>query len=696
MSSKRLPLIAPKTVALIGASDTPGKIAARPQTFLRQHGFRGRIYPVNPMRETVLGEKAYASLADVPEEIDHAYILVDTEAAVAAVAQCAEARIPVVSVLADGFAEAGPQGLERQKTLVEYARQSGMLLLGPNSMGVVDTRSGFVCTTNAAFRIESLEKGRVGVISQSGSLIGSLLSRGQDRGVAFSTLVSVGNEAAAGIGEIGSILVEDDGTDSIILFMETIRNPSKIAVFARRAKELGKPIVAYLVGLTEEGQALSVSHTGAMTGSVEVKQAFLDSLGIARVDHFDSLLEAPLALRQKTRLTGRPSTVTVVSTTGGGGAMVIDRLSASGVEIAPCSIRSREALTVSGIPLGHGKLVDVTLAGARYDTMRTVIETLIADPATGALVVAIGSSASLDPELAVQPIVDAVMQASIDTAPVFGFPVPFAPCSIKLLEQGGIPCFRSVESCAETIAHLFHTSVVPTFEVEPDQFVRDAIQDLPSGNLHEVEAGEVFRRLGIAAPAQSVIFPGECIASKLNGLRFPLVAKIVSKHLPHKSDAGAVTLGLESLRELEQAIEDMRVAVARSVPEARIEAILIQEMLHGVGEALIGLTRDPLVGPVVTVASGGVLTEIYKDFAIHPAPVSFETAKEMVAKVKAFALLRGYRGHAEGDLDALARAVVAVSRLGSIEEVIEAEINPVLVLPSNEGVVMLDALVRLK
>ena len=343
-------LTSPSAVALIGASDNPAKLTARPLSFLRQHGFSGRIYPVNPVRDSTQGLKAYPSVSAIPDQVEHAYVLVGTEQVIGAVEDCANAGVKVVSVLADGFAEAGPEGQARQATLVEVASAAGILLIGPNSTGVVDTRQGFSCTTNAAFKVDKLSIGRLAAISQSGSLIGTLLSRGDARGVHFSTFVSVGNEAGSGVGELGAVLLEDDGIDGFVLFMETIRNPGALADFARRAHAAGKPVVAYMLGKSDEGQALAVSHTGALTGGTEAINAFLTSIGIAEVGQFDALLESPAALAKRARMAGRPKHVTVLSTTGGGGAMVIDQLSLRGVEIAACSKTSREILSAAGHP----------------------------------------------------------------------------------------------------------------------------------------------------------------------------------------------------------------------------------------------------------------------------------------------------------------------------------------------------------
>lgn len=689
-------LLSPQSVALIGASDNAKKLTARPMVFMRNHGFAGLVFPINPARETVLGEPAFSSLQDVQEPIDHAYILLDSEPAMAAFRQCIEARVKVVSILADGFAEAGPEGLRRQQELTALADEAGILLIGPNSMGVVGPHSGFACTANAAFAAEQLPPGRLAVLSQSGSVIGTLFSRGHARGIAFSALISVGNEAQSGVGELGSLLLDDPNTDGFLLFMETIRNRDSLASFARRANELGKPVVAYMIGRSDEGQALSVSHTGAMTGQGAAIDSFLRSIGVRRVETFEALLEAPAALGTINMPAGRPRAVTVVSTTGGGGAMVVDQLSLRGVEIAGCSPEARAKLEARGIPLGHGKLVDVTLAGARYDMMKAVLSTIIADPQTGAVVVAIGSSAQFNPELAVTPIVDAVAEAADHAAPVLAFPLPQADESLRRLAAGGVPTFRTVESCAETVALLMRP--LPPIEAAKGELpmpVRHRINQAPSGLLDEVSSSKIFAALNIMGPQQTVLGPDESVPAKLPFV-FPVVAKLISADIPHKTEAGAIQIGIGDRETLLSAISEMKARTAAAVPDARIAGILIQEMCSGLGEALIGLSRDPLAGPTVMIGMGGVLAEIYRDVSIRPAPVSLSVAHEMIDEVKGFAVFRGFRGMPRGDLDALAQAIKAISLLAAEDRVIEAEVNPVLVKVQGGGVVALDALVRLE
>ena len=687
-------LLAPRSVALVGASATAGKLTARPLTFLRRHGFAGEIHPVNPGRSTVMGLPAHASVEGIGEPVEHATILVGTEHVAAALEDCARAGVVVASVLADGFAEAGPDGAVLQERLVAIAREAGILLIGPNSTGVVGTRAGFACTTNAAFGADRLLQGRLAVLSQSGSVIGTLLSRGQARGIGFSAFVSVGNEAAAGIGHLGRLLVDDADTDGVLLFMETIRDPDALEDFAARARAAGKPVAAYMIGRSDEGQALSVSHTGALTGSSEAVSAFLRAIGIREVEAFETLIEAPRVLAAARLPEGRPRAVTVVSTTGGGGAMVIDQIAARGIAIGSAGAAARSALSAEGIPLGHGKLIDVTLAGANYAAMRSVVSTLMADPATGLLLVAIGSSAQFDPELAVRPIVDAVAERRPGDAPVMAFPLPHAPQSLAMLEEGGVPSFATVETCAETVA-LFLRPPRPSARegaALPDTAAA-LLATAEPGTMDEVAAGAVFEALGVPRPAH-VVLPADGALPRELPFPFPVVAKLVSADLPHKTEAGAIAVGIADDAALTQAIAQMRETAERHRPGMRLSGILVQEMCSGVGEALVGLTRDPLVGPVVTVGMGGIATEIYRDTAVRPAPVMVETARAMLDEVAGFALLCGFRGRPEGDLDALAEAVAAISQLAASPLVGEAEVNPLLVRPHGEGVVLLDALIR--
>ena len=687
-------LFNPRGVALIGVSDDAGKTAGRPLSFLRKHGYAGAIYPINPNRAAVQGERAYARIDHAPGPIDHAYILVNTPAVEAAVAACAEAGVTVATILASGFAEAGESGRESQRRLVEIAHRRGLRLVGPNSLGVVNIHAPLALTANAAFAADTLPRGRLTVLSQSGSLLGTLVSRGAVRGIGFGKLVSVGNEADLSVGEIGAALADDPETDAFLLFLETVRARDEMARFAALARRAGKPIIAYKLGRSEVGQALAVSHTGAMVGSDAAVDAFLRHHGILRVDHLETLLEAaPLAVGRKPPAAGHRR-VGVIATTGGGAATVVDRLGLLGVEVVPPSGETLAKLRAVNVPAQFGPIIDVTLAGARYEVMRPALDILMAAPEFELILATVGSSAQFQPELAVKPIVDCTR----DRKPLAVFITPQADASLRLLAQHGIAAFRTPEACADAIAAYLGWREPPAAVRARTQTVARAsalLQTVRGDVLDERRSLALFEALGVPV-ARSCVFDATMAPPALP-FAFPVAAKVLSPDITHKTDLGGVALEIATASELGERARALVSAVRTRQPAARIEGVLVQPMERGVGEALVGYRVDAQAGPVVTVGMGGTLAEIYRDYAVRVAPVSASDAVEMIAEVRGFAVLKGYRGKPPGDLTALAEAIAAVSMLANLAEpaVLEAEINPLIVKAAGQGVVAVDGVVRL-
>ena len=697
LSETRRALVEPKAVAIVGASDDAGKVAGRPLQFLRRHGFQGKIFPINSRRQTVMGEKAYPSLRDVPEPVDHAYVLVPTAAAVDAVAECAACGVKAVTVLADGFAEAGEEGVQRQRQLTRIVAETGCRIVGPSSLGVVRTHNAMLLTANAAFAADRLVPGRYSVLSQSGSLIGTFFSRGRARGIGFANLISVGNEVDLSVGEIGEMLVDDPETDAFLLFLETIRKPEHMVRFAAAAWRASKPVIAYKLGRSAIGAELVVSHTGGLVGADAAANRFLHELGIARVDMFESLFEAPPLFRGKAVPRTAGPVAKVVTTTGGGGALVADRLGMQGIRLEGASEAMRRRLAKKGLTVRPAHIIDVTLAGARYEMMRAAMDAVLAESDADIVIPAIGSSSEFFPELAVQPIIDAVREAPAGAPPVGVFLVPAAERALKMLADAGIAAFRTPEACADAVGALLRRApprIMPSLTPKEDiaSFIASA-----SLRLNEREAMELFGSLGIPLPAFVVLDAqtASAIDQRADLPPFPLVAKLLSRDLPHKTEAGAVVTGITTVRELKDAIARMIATAHRYAPKAVIEGVLVQAQHRAIAEVLAGLRRDHAVGPVVTVGLGGTLAELYRDVAIRMAPVSPAEAREMIDEVEALATIRGYRGKPKGDLDALADAVVRLSELAAYERITEAEINPLLVGADGEGVVAVDGLVVL-
>src|SRR4051812_36514544 len=527
-------LFAPRAVALVGASDVRGKPTSRPLEFLRRHGWAGEVYPVNPRRSTVLGEHAWPSLRDLPVVPDHALVLTPADAAVAAVRECAELGVPVATVVADGFLAGTAEGARRRAELQEIVSGSSLRLLGPSSLGVANPVRAMALTGNAAFAEPTLPAGDVFVASQSGSALGALLSRGAEMGLGFAAMVSTGNEFDLSLGEICLAAVDDPQVTSFALFLENLSRADDLAAFADAAAEHGKPVVAYKLGRSEDGARLSVLHTGALAGDDAVAEAFFRAHGIARVTTFDALLEAQLLAR---RIPPRPSAarprVAVVSTTGGGGAMAVDCLAAAGVAVTPPGPATRGRLAELGIEAG-GALVDLTLAGTKYDTIKAALDILLAAPEFDAVVAVPGSSARFTPEVSVAPIVDCADAST----PLAVFVVPSAPDALRLLRQKAVPAFRTPEACADAFAAVFARGVVTT----PARVV-PLPHDAVVTTLDEDESYTVFTRAGIASARRAVVAVDDLPAEL--PVPAPAVVKVLSSALAHKSDVGGVVLGVQ-------------------------------------------------------------------------------------------------------------------------------------------------------
>ncbi len=667
-----LALFAPRAVALVGASGDPGKNTARPQRFLRKHGYAGRIVPINPTRGEVLGERAYPSLAQAPEGIDHVFVMAPGDAVERALEDCGARGVPVMSVFSDGFADAGADGAARQMRLAARARELGVRLLGPNSMGVIDIPGRLALSVNAVLEMDTLVAGTTSVVSQSGTMLGTVLSRGAARGLGFAKLVSVGNEADLGVGELLELLADDPATRVISLFLETVRDAARLASAARKAHAAGKPVVAYKLGRSRLGEALARSHTGALAGSDAALDAYFRDCGIIRVDLLEALLEiAPLVAGRSAPELGRAPRVAVVTTTGGGAASVVDRLGMHGIEtIAPGS---------------DAPIIDLTMA-ATAEKYASVLDQLTDSAECDGVLACVGSSAQFHPQLAVEPI----LKAKHGAKPFAAFFTPHAERSLALLAERGIAGFRTPEACADALAAFFAWRAPRQLPISaPIEWPGDAPK---RGRLDEARALALFSALGVPVVESVEGNPPDYAHS----LAYPVAVKVRSPDIAHKTEAGGVALGIASRAEYDERVRSMLDAVAAAQPGARIEGVLVQRMEQGLAEAIVGYRHDPLVGPLVLVGAGGTLAEIYKDTALRIAPVDEHEAMVMIAEVKGLATIRGYRNLPRGDVVALARAVAAVSRLALVpgQPVSDAEINPLIV--KREGVVAVDGLVALR
>ena len=668
----------------MGASDDAKKTGGRPQQFLRRSGYQGTIYPINPRRTEVQGEKAWPSLSALPEVPEHVFVLSPTDTVVDTVKECARLGVKLVTILASGFSESGPEGVERENQLRAIAATSGLRILGPSSLGVVNHNNGLVLTANAAFAEPDVPKGKVFVASHSGSMIGALVSRGKARGVGFAGLVSVGSEVDLSVGEICAATLDDPSIEGYVLFLESLRHGDQLQAFAREATKRGKPVIAYKLGRSSAAAEMAATHTGALAGEDDIADAFLKDLGVARVEMLETLFEVfPLAKKVPAQQkTGQR--VAVVTTTGGGAAMVVDQLGVRGITVQPPSAETIAKLQAADIPGNAGRVLDLTLAGTKYEVMMKALDILLNAPEFDMVIAVVGSSARFNPDLAVKPIMDSAGHSK----PLVTMLVPDAPNALAQLTQAGIPCFRTPESCADAIAAVFARRS------------QEQAATVPAGKhdatraLSEAQAYELLDTLQVPHAA-AVTFPLNTERPGPLPFDFPVVAKVCSEHIPHKTEVGGVVLNIRSQSELTEAFTTLRSNLQTRAPGVPCDQVLVQPMRKGLTEVLVGYRIDPDAGPIIMLAAGGILAEVMRDRSIRLAPVSVETAKEMIAEVKMLQTVAGLRGKAKGDLDALAVTISNLSQLAVRNElnVAEAEVNPLMVMPEGEGVLAVDALV---
>jgi acyl-CoA synthetase (NDP forming) len=655
-------LFAPRSVALVGASGDEAKNTARPQRYLQKHGYAGKIFPVNPGRSVVLDLPCFRSILEIEQNVDHAFIMVeDVEGAIE---DCGRKGVPIASVFSDGFADAGPQGAARQLRLAARARELGVRLLGPNSMGMINLTGRVPLTVNAILEMDAPPAGATSIVSQSGTMLGTVLSRGAARGLGFSKLISVGNEADLGVGELVELLARDPETRLILLFLETVRDAARLAAGARAAHAAGKPVVAYKLGRSKLGERLARSHTGALAGEDAALDAYFRDCGIVRVDMLETLIEiGPLLAGRKPPDLARAPRVSVVTTTGGGAASVVDRLGTFGIETAT--------------PGSDAPIIDLTM-GKKSAGYGAVVAELLDFPGCDAVLAVVGSSAQFHPEHAVGPIIAASQRRG---KPLAVFMTPQADQSLALLAQAGVAAFRTPEACADAFRSYFSwKSPKERGEESPLEWPKD----IPvKGKCNEMQAMKLFASLGVPTVESAIVRAPDYVHS----LPYPVALKILSVEVAHKSDVGGVVLNIASREEFESKAKLLA---------NKGEPLLVQRMEAGLAEAIVGYRDDPVAGPLVLAGAGGILAELYNDVVLRVAPVDEAGALEMIAQVKGFAALRGYRGLPPGDLQALARTIAAFSRLALIEgrPVREAEANPLIV--KREGAVAVDALVVMK
>jgi acyl-CoA synthetase (NDP forming) len=676
------PLLRPRSVAVVGASDDATRTSGRPIAALRESGYQGAIYAVSTTRSAIQGLQAWPALSMLPEVPDHVLVVTGSDVVLDIVEESCRIGVPLVTVVADGYGEAGLDGQARGRELFNVVAGSKTRLVGPSSLGVISAPGKLALTANAVFARSRLLPGTTFVASQSGSMIGVLASHAEKHGLGIAGLVSVGSELDLSLGEICASTLTEPSIDSYLLFLESIRHGAELEQFARAAARCGRPVLAYLLGRSAQGAALATTHTGAMTGNHAVASALLTECGVAVVESLSSLLDGVALARRMPRAPAATAPrIGIIATTGGGAAAIVDQIGLRGFQVMPPSAAVRETLHAGGVRASESAVIDLTMRGTRPEIVGHALTTTVESGEFDLVITVVGSSALTAPELAVQPLCDLRPTGAHAIALV----MPNAPAAVNALRSAEIATFTEPETCADVVAALWRRS----FPAE--ERVRITPPVGACEELTENAGYALIDELGIPrCPSELVTLP---LPNNLAlPFAYPVAVKLHSDQVLHKTEVGGVVLGVNDYPKLVEAVRRISEKVT-SLAGFTPDEVLIQPMKSGVAELMLGYRLDANAGPIVVVAAGGELAAILGDQAVALAPVTHENALNVIGKLRVASLLKGFRGRPAADIDSLAKAIVSFSQLAGRPDIVEAEINPLMVGPEDAGVVAVDAVV---
>lgn len=683
-------------IAVIGASADATKIGGRPVHLLLRHGYAGQIYPINPKGGEIQGLPAYARLADTPEAPELALIAVPAPQALQAVQDCAARGVRAVVVLSSGFAEAGEQGALWQTAMRDVALRHGMRLLGPNCLGTVGVAERAIASFSVALEDYYPQAGAIGIVSQSGNIGSYTLQLLVQRGVGISRLVTTGNEAEVDLADGIAALARDPATRVILCCMETCRDGDRLTQALAIAREHKTPVVVLKIGATEQGQAAAASHTGALAGSDAVIDAVLRRHGALRVHSHEDLVEIGQAVAQLLPLSlPRKPAVTLVAASGGFGIMMADAMSQAGLALPPLAAATRERIhkVLPGAST-HNPVDASAQISSRPDILFEVLAALQEDPgeATTVLFMSLGLYSTRLRGIYLEAL--AQVRAAYPQRPLVIISRGPADAVVQI-QALGIPVFSSIDAAARGIAALGRLAHLLDAEQVPAAVVCGTAARLPEDTFrNEYAAKQALIAAGFEVPREQAVQDADAAVQAADALGYPVVLKILSEDIPHKTEAGGVALNLGDAAAVRAACARILASVARHAPQARLEGLLVAPMLRGGTELIAGISRDPVFGPVVMVGMGGIYAEVLRDVAVQPAPVSEAQALAMIRSLRLFPLLDGARGQAPADVGAAARAVARLSEFACRhrDQVAEIDLNPILVRPQGEGIAILDAL----
>jgi acetyltransferase len=678
----------PETVAVIGATDRLGSVGRTIMWNLVSSPFGGTVFPVNSRRPNVLGIKAYPSVSDVPARVDLAVIVAPAPTVPDIIGECVEAGVHGAIIISAGFRETGSEGVELEQRVLEEARRGRMRIVGPNCLGVMKPPTGF----NATFAGANARPGNVALLSQSGALLTAILDQSLMENVGFSALASVGSMMDVGWGDLIYYLGDDPQTKSIVIYMESIGD-ARSFLSAAREVALTKPIIVIKAGRTEAAGKAAASHTGSLTGSDEVLDAAFSHSGVLRVDEISELFDMAEVLGKQPRPKG--PRLTVLTNAGGPAVLATDTLISNGGELAGISEATMDALNDSlPDPWSHGNPIDV-LGDADPERYAKTLQTAADDPESDGLLVILTPQDMTDPTVTAERLAP---YAQSTRKPVLASWMggPAVAAGDSILDGAGIPTFDYPDAAARAFTNMWKytynlRSIYETPEPTQDEGadrsrveeVIDRVRDSGRTVLTEFEAKEILAAYGIPTVETRVARSPDEAVDFADRIGYPVVLKLDSETITHKTDVGGVRLNLQNADEVRRAYEKMESSIRENYSPGDFNGAAVQEMVSLEGyELIVGSSLDPQFGPVLLFGSGGSLVEVYRDRALALPPLTTTLARRMMKRTRIFEALGGVRGRDPVDVGSLEKLLVRVSQL-IVEQpwIKELDINPLLASP---------------
>ncbi|MDO8441960.1 MAG: acetate--CoA ligase family protein [Polaromonas sp.] len=689
-------LFNPRAIAVYGASSDPTKIGGRPLDFLKGSGYDGPLYPINPKSAEIQGLPAFATVSAVPGPVDMAIVAVPAPGVLAALEDCAAKGVGGAVVLSSGFAEVGGQGAQWQQQITALTRRTGMRVVGPNCMGIINVRRRILGTFTPSAAGFGLVPGRISLVSQSGAFGGYCLSLIRQRGLGLNLWITTGNQCDVDFADCVNHYAQDDGTDVIMGYVEAATDKDRLVAALALARERGKRIVLMKVGSSEAGAQATASHTASLAGSDQVYDGLFKQYGVYRARTIDELFDVAYAC-SVARQPPKGNRIGLLTVSGGVGALMADVATECGLDVAPmpedAQRRLKEILPFAGprnpVDMTAQLVNDLTLFEKNFQLM---LEEGGYDVVV-AFLSSVGQVAELSSNLLEQ--LKKVLQRFPDRTVIMSM---LASAEVrKLYEAAGVMLFDEPTRAVRAASALVHLAA----EAERAKTL-SAPPALPAGALappahaiNEIEAKRVLASAGIPVVRELLAASEDEAVRCAAETGYPLVLKIASADIAHKSEIGGVLLGLSDEAQVREGFRTLMQRAHQHAPQARLDGVVVARMAKKGVETILGIHRDPVFGPVVMFGLGGVFVEAFKDVAFRIAPFGVTEARAMINEVKGRILLTGLRGQPPADEDALADAIARLSVYAArhADAIESIDINPFVVLPRGEGAMALDALI---